>query len=120
MFEDSGRLRKFKMNIGGIKRKAVAVIPTQCQHIDCQKSWEDKIYDPYIHRVICPRCNRPQYDSKGMPIILFDMDIQSIKEWGLSRDIASSGEFGAHIKPGRKDKIMTKEEFENIYGKQKI
>lgn len=120
MFKDNSRLRKFKMNIGSIKRKAVAVIPTQCQHIDCQKSWDDKIYDPYIHKVICPRCNRAQRDSKGMPIILYDMDIQSIKEWGLSRDIAAEGQFGAHIKPGRKHKTMSREEFENIYGKQNL
>lgn len=117
---DSGRLRRFKINIGSIRRKAIAVIPTQCQHIDCQKTWEDKIYEPFIHKVVCPRCGRAQRDSNGIPIILYDMDIQALKEWGLSRDIAASGELGAHVKPGRKHKIMSREEFEGRYGKQKI
>jgi len=119
MEELSNKLRKFKINLSGVKRKAVAVITTQCQH--CFKVWDDQIYDPGTHRIICPHCHQIQYDSNGFPARIDDMDLDALKQWGLSRDIAANGMLGgSHIQPSRKSKIMTWEEFEAIYGKQNL
>ena len=121
MSELSGKLRKFRINVSGIKRKAKAVITTQCQYLDCQKIWDDKIYNEFTHTVTCPYCHRKQYDSMGLPVRLDDMDLQSLKQWGMSRDIAADFALGGvHERPSRKSKIMTWEEFEKTYGKQKI
>jgi len=102
----------------GIKRKAIAVILTVCHNPECGKSWYDKIYkDKLPHRVICPYCNT----QRGEAIVLDDMNQFSWEEWGLSRDIAADGRLGgAYNKPGRKSKIMNREEFESIYGKQNL
>jgi len=120
MVDLSQKLRKFKMNLSGVKRKAVCVIVTQCHYTDCQKVWYDKIYkDKLPHKIVCPYCNRQQFDNLGDPVECNDMNYDSWQEWGLSRDIAADGRLGGSHQELRKTKT-TWEEFEKLYGKQKF
>lgn len=91
---------------GGVRRQALAVMPTKCRF--CLKIWNDKYYeDEPVHKVICPHCGKKNAE------VDFDEAMRTVAMWGLRHDIGTGGEFGFHFNMAEIKKFFIK-----IYGEE--
>lgn len=86
--QDQGILSGDVIKKALVKRKAIAVLPTECN--SCGKRFYDKWYGENPHKVICPHC-------RHLNAVADSGKMDQLVEWGKEKDAEMGGALGSHV-----------------------